>query len=61
MRVRYEREDPLERIIVVPERKQLILDFGSEGTQTHELPDEVMRVLKRVLAALGYRLEEEKE
>ena len=50
MRVTREVTQTLERILIVPERKQLILDFGAEGTETLELPDALLDAVRALLA-----------
>ena len=50
MRVVREVASEVERIIIVPDRKQLILDYGTEGTETLELPDGVVKAVRAFLA-----------
>jgi len=58
MRIVRRVEQKVERIIIVPERAQLILDFGTEGTETLELPDKVWEAIR---AFLTKRFEEVKD
>ena len=42
-------EQKIERIIIVPERDVLILDFGEGGIDTIKLPDEVWEAVRTFL------------